>query len=71
VTTRNAIITYNFPRRVPAAKIFSAISGNFRIVYTEGAEKSSYEVTPAHSGIEGLGRVAVLPGPMMGGFRVK
>jgi len=53
---------YNFPRRVPVAEIYSAISENFHIAYTKGAERSSVEVTPTYNGVE-AGQITVLPEP--------
>ena len=64
MTVRKAITIYNFPRRVPVAKIYSAIFGNFHIAYTDGAGQSGIEVTPAHSGVE-AGRITVPPDPVI------
>ena len=55
---------YKFPRRVPVAEIYSAISGNFHIAFANRAGQPSIEVTPVHSGVE-AGGVTVLPEPVI------
>jgi len=58
------ITIYNFPRKVPVAEIYSAISGNFHIAYTDGAGQSSIEVAAVQSSVE-AGWVTVLPEPVV------
>ena len=64
MTVRKVITIYNFPRRVPVTEIYSAISGNFRIAYTDGAGQSSIEVTAVQSSVE-AGWVTALPEPVV------
>jgi hypothetical protein len=64
VTVRKVIAIYKFPRRVPAAGIYSAISGNFHTAYANGDGQSNIKVTPTHSGVE-AGRVAVPSEPVV------
>ena len=64
MTVRKVITIYNFPRRVPVTEIYSAISRNFRITYTDGAGQSSIEVAAVQSSV-GAGWVTVLPEPVV------
>jgi hypothetical protein len=45
--------------RVPLPGIYSPVSGDFRMAYTNKTEASSIEVAPALGGVE-VGRIAIL-----------
>ena len=60
MTVRKAITIHNLPRRVPITEIYSAIAGNFRIAYIDGAGQSSIGVAAAQSSVE-ASWVTVLP----------
>ena len=47
---------------MPLAEVYSSISKNFHIVYTNGTEQSSIEATPGHGGVE-VDKIVILPDP--------
>jgi hypothetical protein len=63
VTVRRAKNISIVPRRVSLPEIYSSISENLRIAYTNDAERFNVEVTLTHGGAE-VGRATVLPDPV-------
>ena len=62
VTIRNARYYHIHRRRVSPAEVYSSISENFRIVYTNETEQSSLEMISAYGGVE-VGEIVTLPEP--------
>jgi hypothetical protein len=66
VTVRKAGNIYNFPRRVLLPLVYSSISENSHVAYTDETEQPSVEVTLVHGGVEVDG-VVVPFGPVIWG----
>ena len=52
MTARKAGNIYNFPRRVPLPEVYSSISENSHVAYTNETERPSVEVTLVSGGVE-------------------
>ena len=67
MTVRKVGIIYNFPRRVPLPEVYSSISENSHVVYTNETQRPSVEVTLVRGGVEVDGIVAP-PARLFGGL---
>jgi hypothetical protein len=62
VTIRKVIYYHIHRRRVPSAEIYSSISANFHVTYTDENEELGVEMVPAQGGVEVAG-IAAFPDP--------